>query len=76
MSCKLRKKIKFWSKREKDAKEELKQLEVKEQWVWEKALENQLSEERSQRKALESKIKELEARLSMKSGIIGHGGHF
>ena len=36
----------------------------------EKVLENQLSEERSQRKALESKIGELEARLSTKSGNI------
>ena len=63
-------KIKFWSKREKDAKQELKQLEVKEQRVREKALENQLSEEQSQRKALESKIRELEARLSTKSGNI------
>ena len=63
-------KVKLWLKREKDAKRELKQLEVKEQRVQEKAPENQLSEERSQRKALESKIRELEVRLSMKSGNI------
>ena len=59
-------KIKFWTDKERKAKKELKDLELKEQRIKEHAMEKELAIEHSKRKSLEVQIRKLQAKLDAK----------
>ena len=62
--------LKLWAQREKEAKEELKGLEVKEQRVREKALQEELRGERSERRRMEVEMRKLKGQVDKSKSVV------
>ena len=61
--------IREWTKREKEAKDELKRLEIKEQRLREKALQEDLRGERPERRKMEVEMRKLKGQVDQKKSV-------
>ena len=64
--------IREWTRREKEAKDELKRLEVKEQRLREKVLQEQLRGERSERRKMEVEMRQLKGQMDRRKSVFDY----